>query len=61
MAKEILVTAYPYATQYGKIPIPDSVNGEENIKAYVSDHWREIRFGEPDLDYSGTDFEVEEE
>ena len=54
----VTVTAYPYATQYGKIEIPEGV---EDIRSYVSEHWDEIKFNEPDLDYAGADFEVEEE
>lgn len=49
------VTAYPYATVWGEIEIPDDV---KDVRQYVKDHWDEIKFGEPDLDYVGTDFEV---
>ena len=49
------VTAYPYATVWGEIDIPDDI---EDVQQYVKDHWDEIEFGEPDLDYAGTDFEV---
>ena len=49
------VTTYPYATVWGEIDIPDDI---EDVRQYVYDHWDEIKFGEPDLDYAGTDFEV---
>lgn len=53
-----LITAYPYATQYGHIEVPDEV---DNPWDYIEDHWDEIDFDEPELDYCGTDFEYEEE
>ena len=56
MAKRT-ITAYPYATVFGEIEIPEGV---DDVKKYVVDHWDDIEFGEPDLDYGGTDFEVEE-
>ncbi len=56
------ITASPYATQEGTLTIPDNLSEEEANK-YVKDHWNDIQFNEPDLDYAGTDFElsVEEE
>lgn len=51
------ITAYPYATQSGEINIPDDIT---DVKAYVEEHWNEIEFDEPDLDYAGTDFEVDQ-
>lgn len=57
MAKNYIVTAYPYAVQYGTlIGAPDDVDED-----YILEHWNEIRWQEPDLDYCGTDFEFEEE
>lgn len=53
-----LITAFPYATQYGRLEIPDGV---EDAKSYIEDHWDEIQFGEPELDYCGTDFDYETE
>ena len=52
------ITAYPYAIQYGTIEVPDSVP-EEEIRHYIEGNWGEIKFGEPELDYSGTDFDKE--
>ena len=54
--KNIEVLAYPYASQIGTINIPDSVK-PENMEAYIREHRDEIKFGEPELDYRGTDFE----
>jgi len=47
------IVASPYATQYGTIVVPDNVEPEE----YIKEHWDEIDFDEPELDYAGTDFE----
>ena len=60
MAK-IEVTAYPYATMFGDLDIPDKVvNGsEEKLREYISDHWDEIDFGEPDLDFQGCEYEFD--
>ena len=57
--KEISVIAYPYAVQYGTILVPTEIVGEDKIKEYVSEHWNDIWFGEPDLDYCGTDFNID--
>ena len=56
--KKILVTAYPYATQSGTINVPDSLPTEKEIQDYVREHWDDIEFSEPDLDYCGTDFDT---
>lgn len=59
--KTIIVTAYPYAAQYGTISVPKDIVSEDEIKEYVSEHWSDIQFGEPELDYVGTDFDFCEE
>lgn len=56
--REINVTAYPYAVQWGTINVPENITDEDEIKDYISEHWEEISFGEPDLDYVGTDFNI---
>ena len=53
-----LITAFPYATQYGRLEIPDDV---EDVNEYIRLHWDEIKFDEPELDYCGTDFDYETE
>ena len=60
MAKTLSITASPYATQYGTIKVPDNLP-ESEYKSYVNEHFGEIKFGEPDLDYAGTDLEIDEE
>lgn len=55
-----IITSRPYATQTGTLEIPDDVSGDA-IYEYAEDHWYEIDFGEPNLDYGGTDFDMEEE
>lgn len=54
---KVRVIAYPYARQEGTIEVP---NGVENLEEYVSEHFDEVRFGKVELDYKGTDFDVEE-
>lgn len=50
------ITAYPYAIQHGTVDVPDSVPAED-IDDYLTEHWSDIKFDEPDLDYAGTDFD----
>lgn len=52
------VTAYPYARQYGEIQVPEGLDEKEKME-YIKEHWNEIKFGEPDLDYCGTDFDID--
>lgn len=52
------ITASPYATQYGTIEVPDTVP-ENEVDEYIELHWGDIKFDEPELDYAGTDYEIE--
>ena len=52
------VTALPYATQEGELTIPDGLS-EDEAQEYITNHWKDIKFGEPQLDYHGTDFDFE--
>ena len=56
--KTITVTAHPYADQTGSLEIPDNLT-EDEAWNYVEQHWGEIEFSEPELDYLGTSFEIE--
>lgn len=56
--RKVTVTLYPYATQYGEIEVPVSVS-KEDMQNYIKDHWDNIKKGEPELDYAGTDFDIE--
>lgn len=58
--KTVSVTAYPYATQYGTIEVPAALDGDK-LEQYIACHWDDIVFGEPDLDYCGTDYEIYDE
>lgn len=58
--KTLGVTATPYTTQYGTIDVPADLP-EERYEAYVREHFGEIKFNEPSLDYAGTDIDIEEE
>lgn len=53
--KEVVVTAYPYATMCGRLKVPKSVT---NLDEYVTEHFNDIKFDEPELDFHGTDFDV---
>lgn len=57
--KQYHITAYPYATQTGTISVPANL-GDDDINDYIIEHWNEINFDEPELDYAGTDFDIEE-
>ncbi len=54
----VSITASPYATQYGELSVPKNLTGD-GLREYVRNHWSEIPFGEPELDYVGTDFEID--
>lgn len=58
-----VVTAHPYVVQYGTIDVPENVpaNDYEKLADYIDEHWNEIEFSEPDLDYADTDFEIDKE
>lgn len=58
--KEITIVAYPYATQTGYIEVPEKLTGKE-LKQYIQEHFDEIVFERAQLDYAGTDFDVEED
>ena len=57
--KQYYITAYPYAKQTGVISAPAGV-GDDDIDDYIIEHWNNINFNDPELDYAGTDFDVEE-
>ena len=57
--KPVHITAYPYATVEGDIYVPKDINTKEKLDAYIIEHFNDIRFGTPDLDYAGTDFDTE--
>jgi len=52
-----VITAYPYAIQNGTLEIPDDIERDFR-EEYITEHWSEIKFGEPELDYADTDMEV---
>ena len=57
--KTATITAYPYATQTGFLEIPDDIESQEEADEYIRDHWDEIEFHEPDLDYCGCSFDTD--
>lgn len=46
----IHITAFPYATQHGTLKVPGNITQAE-VDEYIADHWDEIEFDEPELDY----------
>ena len=56
--RTIHVTAYPFAVQSGTIEVPANLS-EEELYDYVSENFDNIKFDEPDLDYQGTDFDLD--
>ena len=57
--KTITVTAYPWASVYGNAEVPAHLNEDEQ-RMYLEAHWDEIQFGNPELDYTGAEFEINE-
>lgn len=53
--KVVTIIASPYASQYGTIEVDKDVNVDD---AYLKEHFSDIMFDEPELDYRGTDFEI---
>ena len=58
--KTLCITTYPYAVQTGYLDVPDNMP-ETQYNAYIREHWNNIEFGEADLDYAGTDIDIEVE
>lgn len=56
--KEVCVTSFPYARLEGRIKVPKGLSKQEE-REYVSNHWDEIRFGEPYYDFHNTAFEID--
>ena len=54
--KRYWVTAHPYANQDGSINVPVDVPSDE-VEDWILEHWDDIEFDEPNLEYAGTDFE----
>ena len=52
----VRVVAFPYARQSGEIQVPEGLSEEEKIQ-YIKEHWNEIKFSAPELDYRGTDLD----
>lgn len=52
------IVTYPYARQSGEIQVPEGLSKEEKAQ-YIKEHWNEIRFSTPELDYCGTDFDLD--
>ena len=54
----VYVTAYPYASVTGTLEIPETVQSDD-IDEYINEHFDEIKFDEPELDYRNPDFDWE--
>ena len=58
--KSGIITTYPYATQTGSLNVPENLD-EKATRKYISDHWDDIQFNDVELDYAGTEFDVDDE
>ena len=58
--KKLRIYTHPYADQTGYINIPDNIKSETDRRNYIENNWDKIQFNPPELDYCGTDFEIEE-
>lgn len=56
--KTLCINASPYANVSGTISVPENLP-QEQWQNYVSEHFNDIKFGEPELDYRGVDLEIE--
>ena len=57
--RRVVVTAYPYASQNAEFEIPGDMDPEScEAQEYIRDHFNELSFDEPDLDYRGTEFDI---
>ena len=54
------VVAFPYATVCGTIRIPENMPAEKE-QEYIEEHFGEIKFNEPTLDFAGAYFEFYDE
>lgn len=52
------VTAYPRAVLDGVIYIPENLTSYDERCKYVSDHWDEIDFAEPDFEFDSCTFDI---
>lgn len=52
------ITLYPYASQTGSLDIPEGLTAKEE-QEYVVEHFNEIKLNEPELDYCGTDIDID--
>lgn len=59
--KRYIVYAYPYANQTEYISVPDDIEDNNEAWNYINEHFGEIDFQEPELDYLGTDFDIEKD
>lgn len=62
--KRFLITAHPYVTQFGSIDVPDEIadsDDKDDVSNYINEHFYDIDFDKPMLDYFGTDFEFEKD
>ncbi len=58
--REVTIMAHPLANVTGTIQIPNNITEEEDIEEYIREHFKDIKFGEPELDYMSIDFEYED-
>ena len=59
--KNITIYANPFAQITGHIIVPNKIptNDENILIEYINEHWNEIDWDEPELDFAGTDLQFE--
>ena len=57
--KLVNVHVAPYADQYADMYIPKELDDEAAVE-YVQEHFNELMFSDPELDYAGIDIDINE-
>lgn len=58
--KLVYVTATPYATVTGTIEVPKACKTEGQVRKWIDEHFRDINFGQPELDYAGASLFIDD-
>ena len=56
--KKYDIQFFPCASQHAEIDIPSEISDASEIRDYIKEHWSDLKFDGPELDYRGTDFDV---
>lgn len=61
--KKVDVFCHPFCDTHGTIKVPTEIvdAGKMSVVDYINEHFDDIKFGEPDLNYRGTDYDIEDD